>query len=60
MDRSQCETQSTEEREDCDGSDENAADGADRDGAEEELGPPPRAPGGPETTASEARMEPLE
>ena len=59
MDRSQCESQSTEERGGCDESDENGADGADLDGPEDELAPPLTAPGGPETKAAEARTAPL-
>ena len=51
MDRSQCETQSTEEREDCDGSNESAVDGADRDGAAGGPESPPIAPRDPGTKA---------
>ena len=58
-DHSQCESQSTEERGGCDGSDENGADGADPDVTEDELEPLPTVPVGLETKASEARTEPL-
>ena len=51
MDRSQCETQLTEEREDCDGSNESAVDGTDRDGAEGGPESPLKVPRDPGTKA---------
>ena len=58
MDCSQCEIQSTEEREDCNGSNESGADVVDRDGTEEEPESPPRVPRHLETKDGEAKTEP--